>query len=64
MLIMHRRALVLVWGIGILPASLFVAGVPGRDLLQGVKTVAWLGTLMLLVWRAGRPAAAPAPAPS
>lgn len=56
-------ALVLVWGIGILPASLFVAGVPGRDLLQGVKTVAWLGTLMLLVWRAGRPVAAPAPAP-
>lgn len=52
-------ALVLVWGIGILPASLFVAGVPGRDLLQGVKTVAWLVTLALLVRRTGRPIAMP-----
>ncbi len=52
-------ALVLVWGIGILPASLFDVGVPGRDLLQGLKTVAWLGTLALLVSRTGRPVAAP-----
>ncbi len=53
-------ALALVWGIGILPASLFVAGVPGRDLLQALKTVVWLGTLVLLARRAARPVAAPA----
>lgn len=53
-------ALVLVWGIGILPASLFDVGVPGRDLLQGVKTVVWLGTLALLVLRTGHPVNAPA----
>lgn len=51
-------ALVLVWGIGILPASLFATGVPGRDLLQAAKSVVWLGTLALLVWRTRDPAPA------
>jgi hypothetical protein len=52
-------ALLLVWGIGILPASLFAAGVPGRDLLQAAKTAVWLGTLVLIARRARNPAVAP-----